>query len=339
MAEVSNRFLSLADTLRGGNRRGMLNYVEMLLQYNPAVADAHLCMCNDGSKHVSTIRAGLPEVTWRALYQGVQPSKGQEAEVSDTTGYVESWSEVDARLVEKDLNGPAVRMRQAQGHIQAMTNEIERTIFYGNEKTHARRFTGLSARFNSLDSNEGTASQIIDAGGTGSDNTSIWLVTWGDMFLKMIYPEGSMGGLEREDVGKDTKTLPDGSNYLVYRERFGWDAGISLTDFRGISRIANIDVSNLSREPGTVRDGASSADLYDLLTDATHALWNPGQGMGRTVIYANKRICTMLDKQSRKQENLELTIDQVEGKRVTSFRGIPIHRADSLLETETRIVA
>ncbi len=332
MATVGQTFLSLADAYKMENAtkdKGVI--IEMLAQYNPAITDAHVEECNSGEEHLTSIRTGLPTPTWRKLYQGVQPTKGEVAQVKDSTGMAEDWSEVDCKLVDKQQNPARFRMVEASAHLEGMSNTVDEYLWYGDQATTPEAFTGLSPRFN--DMSAGSGSQIIDGGGTGTDNMSVWFVTWGPEHAHFIYPTGSKGGVQREDKGKQTKELDNGGGlYDVYREKFTWDVGLSLRDYRGCARIANIDVSNLTKDAS-----GSSADLLDLMTDAYYAIKRPGVGKGKTVIYANQKILTFLHKQSKNVDNVELQLSEAAGKPVVSFLDIPIHRADSLLETEERV--
>lgn len=332
MATVGNTYMTLADAYRlQGPLKGKARIIEMLAQYNPAVKDATVTECNMGEEHFTSVRTGLPEPTWRKLYQGVQPTKGNTAEVKDSTGMAEDWSEVDCKLVDKQKNPAVFRLNEAKAHLQGMTNTVEEMIWYGDQATNPAAFTGLGPRMNSLSA--GTGSQIIDAGGTGSDNMSIWFVTWGEEHCQLLYPEGSAAGLQRDDKGKQTKEKNDGSLYDVYREKFTWDVGLTLRDFRGVSRVANIDVSDLNRDP--VDGGAYIADK---MIDAYYALQNPGMGTGRTFVYANKTGMKFLHKQALSDKNVNLTLETVNGMPTTKFLMHEIHRADALLETEERIV-
>jgi len=172
--------------------------------------------CNDGTSHITTTRAGYSAGTWRRLYQGVMPSKGKTAQVRDTTGFLERWSEVDAKLV--DLagdNASQFMLNEATGQLDAMSNDMADSLFYATTNVNPERFTGLAPRFNSLSAEN--KSQIIDAGGTGSDNTSIWFVVWGENTVHGLYPKGTMAGLQRNNYGEETKNFPDGSVMRVYR--------------------------------------------------------------------------------------------------------------------------
>lgn len=330
MATVGAMYPTLSDLKKQEWGDDIATIIDMLVQYNAMYEDAPILECNMGTSHLTTVRTGLPSPTWRKLYKGVLPTKGTTAQVKDATGMLEDWSEIDAKLVEISKNPAKFRLNEAKAHIAGMANTLGSTVYYGDTDVNPERFTGLHARFNSKTA--GNGKQIIDAGGTGSDNTSIWFVTWGEDSVHLLYPEGTKAGLQREDKGKTTKELSDGSLYDVYREKFSQDIGLSVRDWRGVARIANIDVSNLTA------DGATGAKLIDLMIDGYYALQNPNQPNGKTVIYAPKTAQTFLHKQAMNKTNVNLTLDQSQGKPVVSFLGLPIRRDDNILETEGQIV-
>lgn len=332
MSTVGTTFMNLADAYRMQSAlAGTADIIEMLAQYNPAVMDATVTECNMGAEHLTAIRTGLPAPVFRKLYQGVQPTKGTTAEVKDATGMAEDWSEVDKKLVDMQKNPAKFRLIEAKAHLQGMTNTIEQYIFYGDQSTDPAAFTGLSPRFSDLSA--GNASQIVDCGGTGSDNMSIWFVTWGEQHCQLLYPEGSAGGIKHNDMGEETVKAANGGNLRVYQDQYTWDIGLTLRDYRGTARLCNIDVSDLNADPSV-----SGTWLSDKMVDAYYALQNPGQDGGKLVIYANKTAQKFLHKQARDKDNVNLTLDTVDGRPVTMFLGIPIHRADTLLETEARVV-
>lgn len=331
MATIGSSYLTLADLRRQQNRNDEIaDIIEIMAQRNDMMADAPAVECNQGNEHLTTIRAGLPDPTWRRLYEGVQPTKGTTTQVTDATGYMEDWSEVDAKLVEKAKDPQKFRMNEAKAHIQGITNAAAYTLFYGNTATEPEKFDGMAVRYSSKTAPNGN--QIIDANGTGSDNTSIWFITWGENATHMLYPEGSPLGLNREDIGKETKEKADGSLYQVYREKFSQDIGLSVRDWRQNARIANIDISDLKA------DAATGADLIDLMIDAYYQLDNPGAADGTVMIYCSRTIAKFLHKQAMNEKNVRLSIEDYAGRPTTMFLGHPIRRADALLETEARVV-
>jgi len=108
-----------------------------------------------------------------------------------------------------------------------------------------------------------------------------------------------------------------------------WNAGIQLADWRYVVRIANIDISNLTAGTG--------ADLIDLMETALEILPN---GLGRPVFYMNRLVARVLRRQERGDVTTGggLTFENVEGKRVMDFAGVPVRRVDALLTTEARVV-
>jgi len=332
MATVGNSYLSLADLRKQQNKNDeVADIIEIMAQQNEMVADAPTFECNEGNSHLTTIRAGLPSPTWRKLYEGVQPTKGTTTQVRDTTGFMEDWSEIDAKLVEKAKDPQKFRMNEGRSHIMGIAHELASTMIYGDTATDPEKFTGLAARYSSTTADNGN--QIIEGGGTGSDNQSIWFVTWGEQTCHLLYPEGSQLGIRREDKGMDVKEKSDGSLYDVYREKFGMDVGLSVRDWRAISRIANVDTSALTA------DASAGADLLDLMVDAYYALDNPGMADGNCVIYCTRRIAKFLHKQAMNKSNVELTLAENAGggMPVVQFLGHPIRRMDALLETEAQV--
>ncbi|WP_350446075.1 major capsid protein, partial [Escherichia coli] len=152
---------------------------------------------------------------------------------------------------------------------------------------------GLSSRYSSLSA--GNAQNIIDAGGTGTDNTSIWLVVWGENTVHGIFPKGQKAGIQMEDKGQVTLEDANGGKYEGYRTHYKWDNGLALRDWRYVVRIANIDVSNLS-EP------SSAANIAKLMVKALHRI--PNRGMGRPVFYMNRTVGQALDLQSLEKTSL-----------------------------------
>jgi hypothetical protein len=277
------------------------------------------------------MRTGLPNTTWRKLYEGVQPSKSTTKQVDDSAGMLEAYAEVDKALADLNGNTSAFRLSEARAFLESMNQTMAETLFYGNTDTDPEKFMGLAPRFDSLSADNG--SQIIDAGGTGSDNTSIWFVTWGEDTVHAFYPKGSQAGLMREDKGQVTIEDGSGGRYEAYREHFRWDMGMSVRDWRFVSRIANIDVSD-AKTFGEATD--NSPPIVMKMIDALNALENMNRG--NTVIYMNKTMKAFMDKVATNKANVNLTFENFGGEGpVTAFQGVPIRRVDALKNTEAQV--
>jgi len=303
--------------------------VEILNATNPVLDDLTFVEGNLPTGHRTTIRTGLPTPTWRKLYGGVQPTKSTTVQVTDSCGMLEAYAEVDKALADLNGNTAAFRLSEDAAHIEAMGQEMASTLFYGNEGTEPEAFTGLAPRYNSKSAQN--ADNIIDAGGTGSDNTSIWLCVWGPQTGFGIYPKGSVAGLQMTDKGQVTVENVDGNGGRMeaYRTHYRWDAGLTIRDWRYFVRIANIDVSDLD----TV---ANTKKIIEWMIQASERI--PELGKGRAAFYMNRRLREKLRLGILEKISSNLTWETVSGERVMTFDDIPVRRADALVNTEARVV-
>jgi len=309
--------------------------VELLNETNEILKDATFLEANDGTNNKTTVRTGLPNATWRKLYQGVQPSKSITAQVSDSSGMLEAYAESDIDLVDKAPDPKGFRLSEERPFIEKMNQQVASTLFYGDTATDPEKFTGLAPRYSAISTDDTKSGyNIIDgdlAGNDDSDNTSIWLVVWGPNTAYMFYPKGSMAGIKQKDLGQETAVdSNNGGLYQVYRTHYKWDVGFTVRDWRSIVRIANIDVSLLAAN-------ASMADLNLLMIKALHKLPPGMKTMGRPVFYCNETVITYLDIQTWQKSNLQLTYQDVQGELVMKFRGVPIRQCDQILSTEGKI--
>ncbi len=333
MATLSVRNPTLLDLAKASDPDGKIaTIVEILNETNEVLEDMTWIEGNLPTGHRTTIRSGLPAPTWRKLYGGVQPNKATNVQVTDNTGMLEAYAEIDKALADLNGNTAAFRLSEDRAHIEGMNQEMADTIFFGNEDTEPEAFTGLAPRFNSLSAEN--ADNIIDAGGTGSDNGSIWLVIWGPNTVHGIVPKGSTAGLQHTDKGQVTlEDASDGSNtgrMEAYRSHYRWDAGLTVRDWRFIVRIANIDRSNRTA------DASSGPDLPDLMFQAVDLV--PNMSMGRAVFYMDRRMRGFLRRQVPNATGLStLTMENVGGKMLNAFQGVPVRRVDALSADEARI--
>ena len=324
---------NLMDVARATDPNGQIaSIVEILNQTQEILDDMTWVTGNLPTGHQTTVRAGIPAPTWRKLYGGVQPNKSVNVKVTDNTGMLEAYAEIDKELADLNGNTAQFRLTEDMAHIEGMAQEMASTIFYGNEGTEPEAFTGLSPRYNSLSASN--AENIIVGGGAGNDNGSIWLVVWGPRSLHGIVPKGSTAGLKVEDKGQVTiEDASGGSNtgrMEAYRTHYIWKGGLTVRDWRYAVRIPNIDKSLLTK------DASSGADLCDLMFQAMEKI--PNLEAGRPVFYMSRDMRSFVRRQAtNKTANSTLTIENVGGKRLMSFHGVPMKRCDALASDETLV--
>jgi hypothetical protein len=148
-----------------------------------------------------------------------------------------------------------------------------------------------------------------------------------------IVPKGSRAGLTREDLGRqvaETTSGLGGSRMMVYREHFIWRNGLVVKDWRGAVRICNIDISNLDREH--VGGGSARAARA---RDVSHS--EPEPRAARDLHEPHGRRVPRHPVEERRLDGGQLGYADVQGRRVQTFRGIPIYIVDQILETEARV--
>lgn len=328
MAAIGNTALTYADWAKRYNDGKISVIVELLAQTNEILDDMRWVEGNLPTGHRTTVRTGLPEGTWRQLNYGVQPTKSTTAQVNDSCGMLETYSEIDKALADLNGNTAEFRLSEDKAFLEGLSQQMAETIFYGDTDDTPEKFTGLGARYSSFDAEAKTGQNIIDAGGSGSNNTSVWLVVWGDLTVHGIFPKGSKAGIQMRDLGEQTLTDAQGNRYQGYRTHYKWDAGLTVRDWRYAVRIANIDVGSLA--------GGTPPDLIKHMIQATHKV--PSLKTGQPVFYMNRTGRQWLDIQAATKDNVMLKISEFEGRPVREFLGIPVRTCDQIVNTEGRVV-
>jgi hypothetical protein len=305
--------------------------IEMLALTNPILEDMVMVEGNLPTGHRTTIRTGLPSATWRKLNYGVQPSKSRTAQVTDACGMLEAYAEVDKALAMLNGNTAAFRLSEDRAFLEALNQEMASTMIYGNESVDDAKFTGLAARYAAYDATTtNIGNNVVKASSNpaanGSDQTSIWLIVWGENTIHGIYPKGSKAGIQHEDLGEVTLEDAAGGRFQGFRSHYKWDMGLTVRDWRYGVRICNLDVSSIT-------SAVATGNIFDALDDALSKI--PNLAMGRPVLYCNKTIEAVMRKQARTLTANALTLEKLtENRFITMYHGIPFKRCDAILNTE-----
>jgi hypothetical protein len=330
MAALATTYPTLLDVTKRLDPNGKIDAVgEILNETNQMLPDAVFKEGNLPTGHRVTVRTGIPTPTWRKLNGGITPKKSRTAQITFNTGMLEALAEVDVRVANLNGNSPEWRLSEDKAFIEGMSVEMQDTLLYGNEGTEPEAFTGIMPYYNSLSAE--SAQNIVVGGGSGTDNASILLVTWGDD-VHCIYPKGSKAGLDVTDYGKVWIENVDAANgrMLALRTHYTWDAGLVVRDWRQAGRIPNIDKSAL------LADASSGANLPRLMFELSRKIHNPSAG--RQAWYMSRDVATRLFQQiSALTKESTLGSMDVGGKKVDSFLNIPLRRVDAMSADETLV--
>lgn len=325
---------------------------ELLNQSNELIQYMNFVEGNLPTGHKGVVRTGLPTVQLRSFYRGVKVSKSGRATIEDVCAMAEGRNEIDKDLADLNGNTAAFRLSEGLAFIEAMNQTFAQQLVYGDTSINPDGVLGLAPRYNSLSATN--AQNIIDAGGTGSDNTSVWLIVWGENTVTGIYPKGSQAGLQQQDLGEIDAFDENNDRFRAYAELWKWKFGLHVKDWRYAVRIANIDVSDLTSQSGTQAITAATW-LNKLMIKALARI--PSMGMGTATFMASRTVKEMLSVAAldKSQNALSFTegVNQygavgpgsvagqgtgIQGGQLR-FMGVPVLTVDQLLATEARVVA
>jgi hypothetical protein len=299
--------------------------IEIARENNPLLDFLPWEACNDGSRHKTTMRTGIPAPTWRALYGGVQPTKSKTAPVYATTGIMHQYAEVDCDLVEQNDNKAAWLLSEHTPFIDGLNEQFISAFFYGGG---ANSFPGLSSFYNLTTAENGR--NVITSGTTL--NTSFWVLGLGPQGLHGIYPKGFPMGIDVNHKGKVTLEDADGSNggrMEIYRSHYRWACGFALRNWQTCARV-QVDLSEC------VKTAATGPNLFDELSKAL-ARTKRGKSI-KKVIVANEGTLEMMRLQAKHAvSSSTLSRGELHGRDVDMIDGMPVLLTDGLLYTEDAV--
>ena len=334
MATLATGALTLADWAKRLDPDGKVPAVaELLSQSNEILEDAVFQEGNLPTGHRVIIRTGLPTAYWRSINQGIPTSKSTTAQVDESIGMLEAYAKIDKDLALLNGNTNAFRMSEDSAFLEAMNQAQAQTLLYGNPATDPRQYLGLAPRYGAI-SGAGNAQNVLDAGGVSTNNTSIYLVVWGDNTTFCTFPKGSKAGLAHDDQGELVVYDANSNPYQAFQTHYQWKNGLVVKDWRYVVRICNINTANLVSE-------SAAADLIKLMSRALDRI--PNLGMGRPAFYMNRTVYSMLRIQALNKSQNVLDINSGLNQFGTptswnTFEGVPLRRVDQILNTESRVV-
>lgn len=320
----------------------------MLSQANEMYEDAPMVQANERTGHMFVFRTSIPTGSWRQYNTGIPAGKSTTAKARVGIGMLEGLSQVDLMLARHTGNAAKFRETEDVAFLEGMSQTIAQTIIYGNTMNTPAEFMGLATFYNTVNTATAqNAANVIDGGGVGSSNTSLWFIGWGPSTVYMTFPEGSKAGLEMEDRGDVVPAYDSlGNPYRAYTGWFTQQAAIVPQDWRYAARIANIDVTSAGLAgPNALDIFATMAEmqfLFPKMTKNTSGIVKtdaPMDDMGvRPVFYANRTLLHWMQVQAMRQRNVLLRLEDYAGRVTDNWRGFPIKICDQVLNTEARVV-
>lgn len=322
--------LTLSDQLtavelikRGGFTEDQRTIIEVMSTVNEMLYDAPVEQANDGTKHTGVVRTALPHGQHRTYNEGVKAAASQTKTFVDVTCELSSYSVVDAKLVHHSPDSQQFLTNECVSFIEGMGQDQGDDMIYGNHENSPKNINGLAIRRNKIDNK-----LCIDAGGTGDNLTSLYLIKWGHHGVKYIYPRGASGmAVKRDDRGlQDVEVFDDNGKWQgkmpAFVNYFSAEYGLTLGDERSLIRVCNIDPT---------MDGTALAKI------CIKAMNNLMPGGGTVSMVCNKDVKTIFDIAAMEKNNVIQTREDPWGRAVNHFREARIRRVDAILGTESRV--
>jgi len=338
MATLSTTMPTLLDHAKVfGPDRKVAKIVELLSQSNSSLQDMVMKEGNLPTGEQTTIRTGLPAVYWRLTNQGTPPSKSTTAQTVENAAMLVARCHADVDIATLNGDVSAYRAQKASAVMESMAQEMESTLFYG-AATSPEEFVGFANRYTAL-TGEANSENVLDAGGTGTDNSSAWLIGWGMDTICGVYPKGSKAGISHEDIGIDDVDDADGNPFRAYKDEFKWKCGLVVKDWRYGVRIANIDNSELVAGTGTQATTAAT-NIVKMMSRAIDRI--PNQNRCKLAFYVNRTVASHLRVQALSFSNSAIAIQPALNQfgntiQQLTFLGVPVRLSDSLTSAEAQV--
>lgn len=302
---------------------------------------------NERTSHMFVIQTSIPTGFFRQYNVGVPASKGTTAKGRVSMGMLTDYSVIDRALAEHTGNPEKFRKSEDIAFLEGMGQTMEQTFIYGNEATNPAAFDGLATYYNTINTAKAqNAANVINGGGTGTSNTSIWMVGFGPNTIHGIYPEGAVAGLKFEDKG-DVRAAYDslGNPYEAYTAYFEQQAGLVPKDWRYAARICNIDTTSAGLAGPNALDIFATIDemlfMFPTLTAETSGITDTDDPEGdpgiRTEIFVNRTVMHWMQIQAMRNRNVLLNMKDYAGTPTPGYRDIPFKVSDQILNTESTL--
>lgn len=320
------------DTIDGKTVQPLIKVMNELV--DDFFADIPFVEANMGLKHRLVRDTGMAASTDRSMYKGVKSSKLNKQVVFEDVMLKERRREIDEDEVDT-LANPQVKLRQEdEAHARKLGEDVVYSFINGAKSDGGENIDGLLSRLNALNP---TGLNNVISNGHSSTGTSILIVEWntdetGGAYG--IYPPGWMKNTQlgvavrdkgKEVVGEDNNVT---AKYYAYVAQFKAWLGLAVGNNRKIARLANINATIGGSKAFT--DGGPQ-NLIRLL--------NGGRfDRARTRIYMNTTVKTQADIYALDKANLLWSTQEVFGRPVTVFQGMPVRVVDTTVLSDSQAV-
>lgn len=318
-----------------GPDMALANFANVLEELAGLVGDVPWMGSNKILSHMTTVVEGLPTFARRRLNKGTASSKGTLGKQEDGATIIEGYSTVDELGLALYGNEVAARKQQSRLFAESAVQQFIADFIYGDLADDDEGMNGFFSR----PSLSTLGDHCLDAGGTGSDLSSIVLMGWGEGKNYGIHPKNLPAGLRHEDLGKQLiqqDTTVGGTVLPCFVDQWTWAYGYVMEDPRYSCRIANIEPDEVIGVSGFQQLTDYTTNIVMLMSRAIEHIYNIEAC--NPVFYMPRAIKEGLKVQylARTTNNV-FRFDDVEGRKVMTYENIPIRALDGMTNAEAAV--
>ncbi len=346
---ATGQWPSIADVTSRVDGTGKMGIIAEMLSQSVVVHDDLVYReASEIGGHEFVFRTSIPAGSWRQINMGVPYAKSTTGKSRVGVSSLEDYSQVDRWLAESSGNIEEFRESEDVAFLEGMGQTIEQTIWYGNSASNPAQFMGLGPFYNTINTTTAqNAANVLNGGGTGSSNASIWLICHGMRTFYAVYPRGSKAGLAMENKGDVTPGFDSlGNRFEAYTSWFRQQMAVVPQDWRYVGRIANIDVTanglagpNALDIFATIRQMLMNSPTLTSKTSGITKVDAPDESSPgiRPVIYTNRTVRYRMDIQAMRDRNVLLRIEDYAGRPTMGIDDIPVKISDQITVTEATL--
>ena len=219
--------------------------VDDLLLDAPFLAALGVKAPSNGTQHEYLKHTAAPGVGFRPMNTGQDNTKGTRTKETAFLKYLDASFSLDRGLYESP-SGEALWTDEASLHLKAALAQAEKQLIYGVD-VDSGGFAGL-AGLSTLDDSDDPF--VINAGGSGTDLSSAFLVRAGQTDICLLGPDAQIQ-IDIDDPFDTIELDEDGKPFNVKRTPIAGWMGLQLGGRFSVSRIANLNVSHGGSKPLT----------------------------------------------------------------------------------------
>ncbi len=291
----------------------MIPLIEQSVQSNPELRVIP-AMPISGQSFKCLIRTSVPTGGFRNANEGAAAVKSTWANKLIEAFILDRAIEVDKAVADVHPRGAAYYIAlEGAGLLEGQFRAACSQFYYGTESEVASSAASNASKgFPGLIELYDSTNMVVNAGGSGSDCSSVWLLATGD--TKVQWVVGQDGEMTLGDLQEDVRlTDDDGLPYNGYRQPMLVFLGAQLVNPNSMVRIKNIEPDNKLDDD----------DLYAALE------------LFPTGIVPNVILMTRRSRGYLRQSRTATNATGAPAPIPTEFEGIPIEATDAISDAET----